>query len=340
MSVASRSALGLFFSSLFLLAIALQTEAAEPESQHDERDSAGSSPDSQQFKALVAKLDHRLFDEREAATMALQQAGMAAVPHLTAALEGKSFEAADRSVGILQQFARSDDRPLQLAALSSLVEAREFARSRRQAEQELTRLHERMCTEAFAQWGAKLEVCHHCPTAAGRQTRVVLTIHPEKWTGNRESFRTLHSLRRLDILKIDAPMVDDQIAHELAGIKSLRTLELINTQASIDLVDQLRCQQSLLTVRIRSRTYLGVTFWQSGSLEVMRIDPASPARQAGIEPGDFVTSLAGVPLETFETLTAHLAQRQPGDEVEIGLIRGGESLTVVAKLAAKDWSTE
>lgn len=340
MSAASRSALGLLFSSLLLLVIALQTEAAEPEPQREESDTAGSSPDSRQLKALVAKLDHRLFDQREQATTALQQAGMAAIPHLTAAVDGPSLEAADRSVGVLQQFARSDDRPLQLAALSSLVEAHQFASSRRRAEKELTTLHEKICAEEFGRLGAKFEVCHHCPTASGRQTRVVLTVCPDKWTGNRESFRQLHSLRRLDILKVDAPMVDDEIAHELAAIKSLRTLELINTQASVGLVDQLRCQQSLLTVRIRSRTYLGVTFWQTGSLEVMRVDPASPARQAGIEAGDFVISLDNVPLETFETLTAHLAQRQPGDEVEIGITRGGEPRTVVAKLAAKDWSTE
>lgn len=340
MSAVSRSAQGLFFSSLFLLAITLHASALKAETPTEDRKSADAASGPLKLGAMVVQLDHRLFAKREQATAALHQAGIEAIPHLTAALHGQSLEAADRSVGVLQQFATSQDRQLQLAALASLVGAEQFATPRRQAERQFNKLQELICAEQFTAWGAKFEIFHHCPTSGGRQTRVVVVIEPDHWSGNRDSFRKLHALRKLDVLRVDAPMVDDQIAYDLAGIESLRTLELINTQASVNLVDQLRGKQSLLKVRIRSKTYLGLSFWQSGSLEVMRVDPGSPAQLAGIEVEDLIDSFNGIPIDTFETLTAHLAQCQPGDEVRIGLRRRGEPHEVTATLAMKDWSTE
>lgn len=62
-------------------------------------------------------------------------------------------------------------------------------------------------------------------------------------------------------------------------------------------------------------------------------DPASPAAQAGIEPGDAIVSVDGTPVADFAEAAA-LIQASPGSPIPIGIDRGGEQLTVTVTPAA------
>jgi Trypsin-like serine proteases, typically periplasmic, contain C-terminal PDZ domain len=66
---------------------------------------------------------------------------------------------------------------------------------------------------------------------------------------------------------------------------------------------------------------------------VVRVTPGGPADNAGIQPGDTITSVNGTPTTTQSDLAEALANLKPGDVAKIGiLIPGGEKKTVDAKL--------
>ncbi len=60
----------------------------------------------------------------------------------------------------------------------------------------------------------------------------------------------------------------------------------------------------------------------------------SPAKQAGIRPGDVIVSVRGEPVESTPQLQERVGFKQPGETVEVTLVRpGGEKKTVLVRLA-------
>jgi serine protease Do len=66
--------------------------------------------------------------------------------------------------------------------------------------------------------------------------------------------------------------------------------------------------------------------------EVNTVDERSPAEKAGLEVGDVIVALDGEPIENATALTSALAERQPGDEVDLTIIRDGERHEATAEL--------
>jgi membrane-associated protease RseP (regulator of RpoE activity) len=64
------------------------------------------------------------------------------------------------------------------------------------------------------------------------------------------------------------------------------------------------------------------------------VESGGPAAQAGIETGDVVLSIDGVPIETPEDLGATVRTHEPGDVVTVVLERDGKQMTVSAGLGA------
>ena len=62
--------------------------------------------------------------------------------------------------------------------------------------------------------------------------------------------------------------------------------------------------------------------------------PGGPAEQAGLQPGDVITSFDGRPVSGPEELIVAIRSRQPGETVEIGYDRGGGEATVTVTLGA------
>jgi len=58
--------------------------------------------------------------------------------------------------------------------------------------------------------------------------------------------------------------------------------------------------------------------------EVNAVDPEGMAAEAGLEPGDVIVALDGQEIADATELTTELAERQPGDRVELTVIRDGE----------------
>ncbi len=67
--------------------------------------------------------------------------------------------------------------------------------------------------------------------------------------------------------------------------------------------------------------------------EVTRVMPGSPAEKAGLKPGDRLESIAGEKVNSPEAVRAAVLAHEPGDRIEIGIVRDGTSQTIEAKLA-------
>ncbi|WP_395090411.1 S1C family serine protease [Armatimonas sp.] len=94
------------------------------------------------------------------------------------------------------------------------------------------------------------------------------------------------------------------------------------------------------------RTYLGIQYVgineqlaRTYQLPVSRgvliagLDPAGPAAQAGLKPGDILTQLNGTPLNTELDFQRLLRNKKPGETLSFTVKREGSSRTVKARLA-------
>ncbi len=73
------------------------------------------------------------------------------------------------------------------------------------------------------------------------------------------------------------------------------------------------------------------------SARVGALVPGAPAEQAGLRPGDRIASVAGVPVETWETLVAQI-QRHPGQEIRLEVVRGegGDAERLLVPVTPRD----
>ncbi|MGI9454963.1 MAG: PDZ domain-containing protein, partial [Aeoliella sp.] len=288
----------------FIIACAMTLNCArceEGQVDSQESDAAADTPSEVQLAAWIAGLDHSRFAEREKATDALSAAGKVAVGHLTVAVRGESLEAADRAVGVLEQFAAGTDQPLQLAALEVLVEADRFPTARRRADALLAELNEQICRTRFEELGARFKVSGPRRTLLGIAITVEISIDPEEWTGTPEDFNQLKLLRRVDSLKMTAPMIDDSVVTQLAEIDGLRLLELVQTKTTVGVVTRLRKNRPELRILVRDRSMLGIHLGQGGGLLISSIVAGSPAEKAGLQAGDVVQKFNGHPVDHFDT---------------------------------------
>ena len=73
---------------------------------------------------------------------------------------------------------------------------------------------------------------------------------------------------------------------------------------------------------------------EEGAL-VFGVEEGSPAEEAGIERSDVIVEIDGEEVAIVEDLLAVLREREPGDEVTITVVRGGERMELEATLAER-----
>jgi hypothetical protein len=77
---------------------------------------------------------------------------------------------------------------------------------------------------------------------------------------------------------------------------------------------------------------------EEGGVLLSGVREGGPADQAGIRGGDSIISFDGVRVDNIYDFTYALRTRKPGQTVEIGILRGGEQLTVTATLGKRERS--
>lgn len=103
----------------------------------------------------------------------------------------------------------------------------------------------------------------------------------------------------------------------------------ISVGEALPIIESLRQQAS---GEIRDEGYLGVGLDDrrdggQGAI-IAQVEEGTPAAAAGLLPGDIVISVEGAPIEGGAGLVAAVRDQEPGDELEIRVVRGGEILTV------------
>jgi S1-C subfamily serine protease len=65
---------------------------------------------------------------------------------------------------------------------------------------------------------------------------------------------------------------------------------------------------------------------------VADVEPGTPAEQAGLQPNDIITAVNDISLAQENSLRYVLTQFQPGDTVELTVLRAGEEIKVTVTL--------
>jgi serine protease Do len=65
------------------------------------------------------------------------------------------------------------------------------------------------------------------------------------------------------------------------------------------------------------------------------VEPGSPGARAGLRTGDIITGLEGDPIEDSGDLLGALRDYQPGDSVELSIVRDGEERTAEVTLGER-----
>lgn len=94
--------------------------------------------------------------------------------------------------------------------------------------------------------------------------------------------------------------------------------------------------------------YLGITYTMiDGELAVLNnlpvqngalisdVVPGAPASEAGLQPGDIILSINGTSLARDNSLRYVLTQYEPGDQVDLTVLRDGRELTLTVTLIAR-----
>ena len=86
------------------------------------------------------------------------------------------------------------------------------------------------------------------------------------------------------------------------------------------------------------RAYLGVQTRESQTEPgafVAALTPNAPAAAGGVQAGDTIVGVAGTPVSIPEDISSAIADRKPGDEVEIDVKRAGARVTLRVKLGTR-----
>lgn len=83
-----------------------------------------------------------------------------------------------------------------------------------------------------------------------------------------------------------------------------------------------------------ARGYLGITV-AVGELAIERVEPRTPAAQAGLQPGDVLVRVGTLEPTSFEQVVLHICSFRPGAVVEVEVLRNGQRKAFKVKLASR-----
>jgi hypothetical protein len=140
--------------------------------------------------------------------------------------------------------------------------------------------------------------------------------------------------------------VQDAVLDPLIKLPLLAFVKLYGTQVSKEAVEKFKAASGL-AVDFRRGAFLGVGGPDlEGTCLITKVHPGSPADKAGIQLNDIIVRFGGTEVISFSKLTELIAPHQPGDEVEIEVVRrifddqGGAARTVSTKVVLVGWEAD
>jgi hypothetical protein len=288
------------------------------------------APTPAEIAAWINDLDDHRYRVRERATQQLLAAGTAALDPLLAAANGELPEQADRARWILQQFAKDDDLASAVAALERLVKLRDRPSLVAQAQSEITRITMLICRRGLESLGAEWIMAFE-PGMPGPILHVRLGGN---WRGTTDDLQPLAKLP-YSYIRLEGAVVDDAAVKLFEARDELAWLQLWHSKVSVAAVDSLKAQHPDAEVYLKNQALMGVRCRNhaAGAL-VVGVEMGTSADAAGVAVGDVITAVDGQAVPDFDRVTAHIAQRGPGDVVQLEVLRGEEKKSLSVKLGS------
>jgi hypothetical protein len=274
----------------------------------------------EEIATWIKALDNSQYREREEATQRLLSAGKPALDPLLTIANSDQPEPADRAIWILRNMGRSPDNSLALSALEHVVQLKNRPAIVSKAEFELTDRSVAACAERLEPLGA--EVSMRPENIETGPVPFLAVELGEKWHGTLDDLRQLIQMQRILRFRLQGAPVSDDIVKMFAEKQNLANLMLIETKATPEAVDFVKDKHPETTVYVRNLVMLGVSAEKSAAgMVVTSVRPDTAASNANMVDGDIIVTIDGHPVPDFDRLTARIAQHQPGEQVELEIIR-------------------
>jgi len=276
---------------------------------------------------LIKALDDPRYREREEASQRLLSAGLPALDPLLNVANSEQPEPADRAIWILRTLGRSPDNTLALAALEHVVLLKNRPAIVSKAEVELIDRSVAACAERLEPLGAQISMrIENIETGPVPFLAIDLS---DKWHGTFEDLKQLTQMQRIVRFRLQGTPISDDVVKMFAEKPNLANLMLIETKVTPDAVDAVKEKHPDTTVYVRNLVMLGVSAEKvPAGMLVKNVVADTAAANAGMIQGDIIVTIDGHPVPDFDRLTARIAQHQPGDKVDLEIIRNKERMKV------------
>jgi hypothetical protein len=270
------------------------------------------------------------------ATQHLLAAGRGSLDPLLVVANSDRPESADRAIWILRRLGGSRDDDLAVAALEHLAQLKGRPALVSKAEAELDDRIIAACERRLAPLGAEL-VLRPIQIDFNTVANVLQVRLDPNWHGTSEDLRMIAKLPRQLYFELEGAALDDAVAKMFETRKKLAYIKFTNSKISPAAIDSLKQQHPTAIVVLRNLAKLGVAgqTHKSGVL-VTEVPPGTAAAAAGIVIGDVIATIEGHPLPDFDRLTVRIAQHQPGDKIDLEIIRGEKKMKISVTLGS--WS--
>lgn len=270
----------------------------------------------------LRQLDAPQYKTRQRAQQRLEQAGWAALEPVAQLSQRGSLESSTRAINVLLVWAESQDAALRIAALEKLVQLSNRPRESGRAAKILADAREQAALASIVQHGGYW-VPSRVRLLNGTISRQI--ILDADWKGDAKTLEKLVDIPGLTTVSLYAAPVGDEIVAHLVQLPQLQRVELFGTKLSAPALAQLKAHVAY--VDIRSGALLGIKATNvNGVPTIGTVVEGSAAEKAGLAVKDTITELNGDKITDFTGLTQRIAQFQPGDSVELTIVREGKTL--------------
>jgi len=315
--------------------------------------SRAEAPSADTIRGWINQLGAEQFAEREAASQSLAAAGPAALGPLAEAARGGDLEVSSRAIDVIRSYldapaVAGDERgagtvtggedvppkpgPVDLAgAVAAALEAERLLESLAEGpagpaaqiaattlEYHQLGMHE-AAQERLESLGAKISDNYFSASSGRRGLEVVID---SRWRGATEDLRLLPRLRNLRSVGIHGLKADDTTLALLGRLRTLETLQLYGTGVSDEALAALTARAPNTEIDVRKGGKLGVGGQRNvGPCQITQVVAGSAADRAGLQIGDVVLAMGGVPIKNFEGLTDYVGRHGPGEAIEVEVER-------------------
>jgi hypothetical protein len=288
------------------------------------------APSQAEIEHWIADLNAPEFAIREQATEQLQATGTAAVEPLLKAAPACGLEASVRITAILRSWYTSGREEL-IDAAETTLEALSESKNRHLAGRSdavlkqfsYTIRHERALAQ-IEKLGGRIKFIERGPVRAPgpEDFASYLVILGSDWRGGEEGLKHVQRLAGLDTLYL---------------LRDRTTRKILTPGISDNAVENLQKAMPRLNLQYRGPAFLGISpdpNWMICAIKV--VESESPAEKAKLMPGDVITKFNGQPVRNFEKLVDEIADKQPGNVVNLEILRGvEEDLRAFERLQAR-----